>query len=133
MLIPLWVVSGTEGFQRKYPFYHLKPGEHPWPRMLIFEILYALQFVALEFFFRGFVLHGTRHRFGSGSIFVMMVPYCMIHFQKPMPETFGAIIAGIVLGFTSLKTRSIWLGASLHIAVAWSMETLALSHQRPLF
>ena len=36
------------------------------------------------------------------------------------------IIAGIVLGFMSLKTRSIWLGAALHIAVAVTMDLLAL-------
>ena len=56
----------------------------------------------------------------------MTVPYCMIHFGKPMPETFGAIGAGVVLGFMSLKTRSIWLGAMLHVAVAWSMDAAAL-------
>ena len=63
------------------------------------------------------------------AIFVMMVPYCMLHFGKPMPETFGAIIAGIVLGFACLKTGSIWLGAAIHIAVAWSMDTLVLLHR----
>ena len=57
------------------------------------------------------------------------VPYCMIHYGKPMPETFSAIGAGIVLGLMSLKTRSIWLGAVLHVAVALSMDLLALWHK----
>ena len=35
---------------------------------------------------------------GSHAIFVMVVPYVMIHFGKPMLETVGAIIAGVVLG-----------------------------------
>ena len=71
---------------------------------------------------------GLRHRFGFYAIFAMMVPYCMIHFGKPMPETFAAIIAGIVLGFMSLKTRSIWLGAAIHVAVALGMDFLSLWH-----
>lgn len=121
--------STTAAFQAKYPFYDLAAGQPLWPRFWIWELFYAAQFVALEFFFRGFVLHGTRPRFGFYAIFVMMVPYCMIHFGKPMPETFGAIGAGIILGFMSLKTRSIWLGAAVHVAVALSMDLLALSQK----
>ena len=126
-LVP-WLLyfSRTASFQAQYPFYGLHFGEPLWPRFWIWELFYASQFFCLEFFFRGFVLHGTRRRFGVYSIFVMTVPYCMIHFGKPMPEAFSAIGAGIVLGFMSLKTRSIWLGAVLHVAVALSMDLLAL-------
>ena len=65
-------------------------------------------------------------RLGPYVIFVMTIPYCMIHFGKPIQETLGAIVAGILLGFMALKTRSIWLGAALHIAVAWTMDGLAV-------
>ena len=121
--------SSTGSFQAQYPFYSLQPGEQLWPRFWVWELFYATQFFCLEFFFRGFILHGTRRRFGVYSIFVMTVPYCMIHYGKPMPETFSAIGAGIVLGVMSLKTRSIWLGAVLHVAVALSMDLLALWHK----
>ncbi len=40
-----------------------------------------------------------------------------------------AYIAGIVLGFMSLKTRSIWLGAAIHMSVALSMDFLSLWRQ----
>jgi membrane protease YdiL (CAAX protease family) len=59
----------------------------------------------------------------------MTVPYCMIHFGKPMAETLAAIVAGIILGLMSLKTRSIWFGACLHVAVAMSMDFLSLWHK----
>lgn len=129
-LVP-WLLyfSRTESFQARYPFYTLQFGEPLWPRFCIWELFYATQFLCLEFFFRGFVLHGTRCRFGAYSIFVMTVPYCMIHYGKPLPETLSAIGAGIALGFMSLKTRSIGLGAVLHVAVAWSMDLLALWHK----
>jgi len=127
LILPVIVfVSQTPMFQRTYPFYGLREGESVWPRLIVWELLYAWQFIVLEFFFRGFLVHGLKRRFGFYSVFVMMVPYCMIHFGKPYPETVGAIIAGIALGIMSLRTGSIWLGAALHIAVAWSMDFAAL-------
>jgi membrane protease YdiL (CAAX protease family) len=120
------LMSGGERFQATYPFYKLMPGEAPGLGLCCWELLYACQFVSLEFFFRGFLVHGTRHAFGVNSVLVMMVPYCMIHFGKPMPETFAAIVAGLVLGLMSYRTRSIWLGAAVHIAVAWSMDAAVL-------
>ncbi len=132
-MIPLLLhFSGTARFQHTYPFYKPAMGEPLWPAFITWELSYWAQFVGLEFFFRGFMVHGTRHRFGSYSIFVMTVPYCMIHFGKPMPETFAAIAAGVILGYMSLKTRSIWLGAALHIGVAVTMDTLALWHMGQL-
>ncbi len=129
MVGPLVLASRTEAFQAKYPFYHLQRGEPFWPRLWIWEMAYVAQFFALEFFFRGFMVHGLRQRLGIYAIFAMTVPYCMIHFGKPMAETFGAIGAGVVLGLMSLKTRSIWFGACLHVAVAMSMDFLALWHK----
>lgn len=122
----VWVVSTFEEFQETYPFYRLAPGQPLWPNFWWWELIYAVQFVSLEFFFRGFVVHGTRHRFGTHAVFVMTIPYCMIHFLKPMPEAFASIIAGIALGFMSLKTRSIWMGAALHVSVALSMDFASL-------
>ena len=130
LILPaVWYFSRTPHFQQTYPFYELLPGEALWPRFWIWELLYALQFVSLEFFFRGFMVHGTKHALGRASIYVMMLPYVMLHFTKPMPETLGAIGAGVILGHLSFKTCSIWWGAGLHIAVAWTMDLLALWHR----
>lgn len=127
VMIPLVAVcSADAGFQRTYPFLPVDSAAELYPGLLRWELLYAVQFVALEFFFRGFLVHGTKLRFGIYSIFVMTVPYCMIHFQKPLPECAASIIAGVALGLMSLKTRSIWLGAALHISVAWGMDTACL-------
>ncbi|MGB0886473.1 MAG: CPBP family intramembrane glutamic endopeptidase [Vicingaceae bacterium] len=125
-MIPLiLMVSTTESFQHKYPFYN--PNEESlWPNFIIWQVLYLVQFFALEFFFRGFMIHGIKKRFGFYAVFVMMIPYVMIHFQKPMPETLGAIFAGIILGALSLKSRSIWLGVAIHYSVAITMDIAAL-------
>jgi CAAX protease family protein len=111
-------------FLRTYPFYSLA-GRSAFD-FACWEALYALQFVSLEFFFRGFLLHTLKRELGAYAIFVAAVPYCMIHFSKPMPEALGAIAAGIVLGTLSLRTGSILGGAMLHVAVAVTMDVLAL-------
>jgi membrane protease YdiL (CAAX protease family) len=63
----------------------------------------------------------------------MTVPYTMIHFQKPMAETFAAIFAGLFLGWLSFKNGNIWMGLVLHCTVAFSMDILALYHKGLLF
>lgn len=121
--------SFTAPFQQTYPFYHLNNDEPLWPRFWLWELLYASQFVTLEFFFRGFLLHGLKRRLGYPAVWVMIVPYVMIHFDKPFAECLGAIVAGFVLGTLSLQTGSMWWGAAIHTAVAWSMDLLSLGHQ----
>ncbi|MDQ3111056.1 MAG: CPBP family intramembrane metalloprotease, partial [Bacteroidota bacterium] len=69
---------------------------------------------------------GLRNRFGFYSIFIMTIPYCMIHFGKPMPETFGAIAAGFVLGTLAMKSRSIFMGVLIHYSVAITMDICSL-------
>ena len=122
--------SFTAAFQEKYPFYHPPAGGSLWPYLYAWWALYWLQFCALEFFFRGFMVHGLAPRLGWAAIFAMALPYNMLHYGKPMPEALAAIVGGIVLGTLSLKTRSIWWGAALHISIAITMDLCALGHAR---
>ena len=124
-------VAFTEPFQRTYPFYN--NAHASITDFLAWEVLYMLQFFSLEFFFRGFLIHGTRARFGYYAILLSVVPYCMIHFGKPLPETIGAIVAGLALGTISMFTRSICLGVAIHVSVALSMDFLSLLIQGKLF
>ncbi len=127
IMVPLvGIFSGSEHFQRTYPFFKITSPEQVRGNLWKWELAYAVQFVGLEFFFRGFLVHGTKHRLGVYSVFVAMVPYVQIHFGKPLAEATASIIAGIALGFMSLITRSVWLGAALHIGVAWGMDGACL-------
>jgi uncharacterized protein len=128
VMLPLvYLMSLTASFSAKYPFLQIYNGEPyiGWT-LLIWELAYFAQFFGLEFFFRGFLLHSLKPALGLYSIFAMTVPYTMIHFQKPMAETFAAVFAGIFLGWLSYKNGNIWLGLVLHCAVAFSMDILAL-------
>lgn len=122
--------STTSAFRETYPFYRI--ANRSWTDLVIWELLYAAQFLALEFFFRGFLLQGLRRALGANAIFVMMVPYCMIHYSKPLPETLGAIGAGLILGTLAMRTRSIWGGVLIHVGVATTMDVLALRGCPPL-
>ena len=128
IMVPLvFIVSLDESFLMTYPFYRSAAVD---PRgYWLWMLAYAAQFFSLEFFFRGFLIHGLKRRMGVYSVMVMVVPYCMIHFGKPMLETVGAIIAGVVLGFLSLRTNSIMLGVLIHISVALTMDLVSLWRQ----
>jgi len=117
--------SSTDAFLRTYPKYD-HAGES-LGQLLIWEAAYGLQFVLLEFFFRGFLLFSLARYIGSLAIFVMVVPYAMIHLGKPLAECLGSIVAGIALGTLALRTGSIWGGVLVHCAVGWSMDLLALA------
>ena len=126
-------VAFHPSFQRTYPFY--QAADRSLLDFFAWQIVYAAQFFALEFFYRGFLIHGLKARLGIYAIFVSTIPYCMIHFGKPLPETVGAILAGIALGLLSLYTRSIWMGVAIHISVAITMDitSLAVQGRLPFF
>ena len=123
------VASYTGAFQAKYPFYDLAAGEGLWPNMALWWVVYGLQFAALEFFFRGFMIHGLSGRLGYMAVFVMVVPYNMLHYGKPLAEAVAAIAGGAVLGSLSLRSRSIWWGVAVHVGVAGTMDVAALVHK----
>jgi membrane protease YdiL (CAAX protease family) len=122
----VFFASATDRFQEKYPFYNVVLDNGLSAAFWRWEALYMIQFFGVEFFYRGFLVHGLKHRFGVYAIFVMMVPYCMLHFNKPMPETLAAICGAVVLGFMSLRTRSIWMGTAIHMTIAGLMDAAAL-------
>jgi membrane protease YdiL (CAAX protease family) len=124
------LVSHEPDFGSYYPFY--RECSRSWLDFLAWEAIYFAQFFGLEVFFRGFWLAALRRSFGSGAIFAMAVPYCMIHYGKPFLEANGAIVAGIALGSLSMKTRSIYQGFLVHITVAGLMDWLSLWHRHAL-
>ncbi len=124
----VWWASTRGDFRSTYPFYR-PAGRGPLGLDYVaFEAMYFLQFLFIEWFFRGFMVLGLKPKLGRASILVMLAPYCMIHYHKPMLEALGAIGAGAVLGTLSYRTGTIVYGWFLHYAVALTMDLLSL-HQ----
>lgn len=125
-VLPLaYVASTSDAFLRTYPKY--SGAGDSWGQFLTWELAYGFQFLMLEFFFRGFLIFALARYIGSLAIFVMVVPYAMIHFGKPIAECLGSILAGIALGTIALRTGSIWGGVLVHCAIAWGMDLFALA------
>lgn len=125
VMVPLiYVASLQPEFRNTYPF--IPDARKSMGSFLVWELVYVLQFFALESFFRGYLLFTLERSMEKWTaICVMLVPYVMIHFHKPVFECLGATIAGLVLGHLSLKYRS-WIGgAILHALVGVSLDTLA--------
>ena len=124
MLVPIGIAANTSAFQNTYPFFdYVKTS---WTLFILWQAAYACQFIAVEFFFRGFLTFGLHPRFGNYAYFISAVPYCMVHYNKPLGESLGAILAGIVLAHLAYKNKSIWGGALLHWLIALSMDLSAL-------
>jgi membrane protease YdiL (CAAX protease family) len=130
VLPAVFVASRAPDFANYYPFY--KQASRSWFDLACWEAMYFAQFFALEIFFRGFWLSGLRNTLGSGAIFAMCVPYCMIHYGKPYLEAAGAVVAGIALGSLAMKTKSIYSGFLVHVTVALSMDLLSLANHGAL-
>jgi membrane protease YdiL (CAAX protease family) len=131
VVVPAMLLVSTQpDFGTYYPFY--KQSSRSIFDLLAWESMYYVQFLALELFFRGFVVGTLRKSMGAASIFVMVVPYCMIHYGKPYLEANGAIVAGVVLGSLAAKTKSIYAGFLVHVTVAALMDLLSLWHRHAL-
>src|SRR5215831_14859855 len=124
VMVPvLLIVSRQPEFTSYYPIYKL--AGRSWLDFWIWEVMYIVQFLGLEIFFRGWWIRATRV-FGVGAIWSMAVPYCMVHYGKPYLESCMAVVAGVVLGSLSMRTRSIYAGFLVHCTVAVLMDVLAL-------
>lgn len=124
ILVFIYCVSLGKDFVNHYPFY--SQASRSWADLLAWEFLYLTQFVCLEFFFRGFMLNALRPAIGANAIWVMCVPYLMIHFPKLWLEATGAILFGLFLGILALRSRSIWGGVLVHAGVALTMDIAAI-------
>jgi len=117
-------------FQSRYPLFDVAPGQTGvWRDLSVWWVFYAVQFVAIETFFRGFLVLGLADFLGSTAVLVATVPYLMIHFVKPPLEAVASIVGGIVMGTLALRSRSIWWGVALHVAIAALMDVMALGHK----
>lgn len=119
--------SFMPGFATLYPFWRPDGSPGGWMRFALFEAGYVLQFAAVEFLFRGVLIHALRHRLGAWSVLLPLIPYVMLHFGKPLPEVLASAAGGVILGVLSLTRRSILAGIVLHAVMALSMDWISLA------
>lgn len=129
--IGAWFASAQPRFQQTYPFLRGWPdGAAPFSDMLLWWALYAASFIALEFFFRGFMVSAGFRLVGWWAIPVMAAPYCLLHLDKPLPEMVTSLFGGLLLGVVALRTRSILAGVLAHVTLAIGTDAAVLAHAR---
>jgi hypothetical protein len=97
-----------------------------WIMTAVFELSYGVNFVMVEFMFRGAFIIGMASVMGRHSILPMVATYAFIHFGKPVGESISSALGGYILGIVALRTLSIWGGVIIHLGVAWSMEIMGM-------
>lgn len=130
ILLFVLIATSSRDFVAHYPFY--RQAGRSWFDLIAWECLYLCQFICLEFFFRGFILQALRPAVGANAVWIMCVPYLMIHFPKLWPEAGGAILFGLFLGILAMRSSSIWGGFFVHAGVAVSMDVASLVKQQRL-
>jgi hypothetical protein len=90
--------------------------------MLMYELFYGMDFVSIEFFFRGFMVMAFIRYLGPHAILPMAVFYMSIHYGKPMGEAISSFFGGTILGVLAFHSRSIYGGIMVHMGIAWLME-----------
>ena len=125
VMVPiLWIVSDTAAFQSVYP--HCAIVRTDWTLLLVYELAFLLYFIGWEFIWRGYVVFGLApHTGGAVAVLVQMIPFVILHYGKPLPETIGAIVAGIALGALSLRVRSFWYAVLIHWSVMLTIDVLS--------
>ncbi len=131
VMAPVVYLAGERAdFLSTYPLLHSAPDGSAlaWSGSLLtlYWLCYGSILFSTEFFFRGVLQFSLQPRLGFAAVGVSVLPYCLIHAHKPLPEAFGSIVAGFVLGTLALRTRSIGGGVLVHCGVAFSMDALAL-------
>lgn len=112
------------GMQAEYPLFE-KGAVTTWGGFIVYELVYFLFFIVIEFIFRGYLLFGLHGIedvkslketkgakgplvFGLYAILIQMLAYTMWHIGKPVPEYMGALVWGVAVAAVALRISSIW-------------------------
>ena len=122
--------SFDKGMRSEYPlFVQRTNGQVTWTitrwwEFAVYELVYLLFFITIEFSFRGYLLFGLNsiqvtckatdgqqlsvQRFGLYSILIQMLAYTTWHHGKPVPELIGTLVWGVCVAAIALRIKSIW-------------------------
>jgi len=90
-------------------------------------LLTALELLAWEFFFRGFMYFGYESAFGDHALWLQAVPFALAHISKPAVETFTTLFGGFLFAIVARRTRSFLYPFAIHVFVTLFTRIVALS------
>lgn len=129
VMVPVvWFISALPSFTQSYPT--LSSAREDWNVFILFEGALLLYMLAWEFLWRGYMLFALEEKFNYYTVLVQMLPFVILHNGKPVLETFGAILGGIILGVLALRTRSIFYGIIIHFTTLFAMDLFSILRYR---
>jgi membrane protease YdiL (CAAX protease family) len=126
IMLPLVIIASRRPeFLRVYPYFAFaRAGIQGF---LVAQLIRLVGMFSWEFMMRGYLLFGFERRVGSAAaVAVQVIPFAILHFGKPLPETAGSIIAGLALGLVAVRARSFLPCALLHFGVAATLDLFAV-------
>jgi len=125
-LAPIMVaVARSPQALRSYPLIQ----QREWgPALLVANVVsWAVFLLGYELCFRGFLLL-TLARLTSEpvALSVMIALYCAVHMRSGAGEAIGAVPVGLLFGWLTLRTGSVWAAWLGHLIIAVTTETSCL-------
>jgi len=134
--IPLfWVGSSSDAMRCEYPMLYrgldadTRRQVFTWGSFVLYEGVYAVFFLTIEFIFRGYLLFGLSRRFGTYSVLFQMLSYTAWHLVKPLPELSGTLLWGFATAAVTLRARSIWYVFAAHYLLNIFLDCMILHAQ----
>lgn len=125
MIVVIGLNAGKPANLKYYPQIRAKK----WTRSMVIGNLlgWTVYLIGYEALFRGVLFFPLVDQIGLWpAIAVNIGLYSGTHIPKGLKETLGAIPLCIVLCLLSVQTGNIWIAALVHIAMAWTSETVSL-------
>ncbi len=126
VMLPLAILAAYPGAQSpefiaEYPFD--KAAGRSAGDFIGHAAAYLLYYMGWEFFFRGFLQHGLRDRFGPwNAVLIQTLASCLTHIGKPASEVYGSILVGLLWGFIVFRTRSLWAVLLAHWTLGVALD-----------
>ncbi len=87
----------------------------------LWTLTYLIYYVGWEIFFRGTIGLGFARFIGSrDALFLQTALSTVVHIGKPGTEMWAAIPGGLLMGWLTLRTGSIWWAVIFHLLVGLS-------------
>jgi membrane protease YdiL (CAAX protease family) len=120
----IWLATRSAEFHGYYPYW--PSARHNPQNFLIHQGVMVCVIFANEYFFRGYMLNmAAKSMPPAAAIVFQMVPYAMGHAGKVPVEFFGSIFAGLALGVTAWRGRSVWPCLLLHYPCSLIVDVAA--------
>lgn len=130
MVPAIWWAAQDPSFLSFYPRFQFldipATDQHATLWKGLYEVVYSIDYITTELFFRGILVVYLARYLGSHSVLAMCALYVVIHFGKPDVEIISSYFGGLLLGVAAFQSKSIYGGIIVHLGIALLMEIFGM-------